>query len=233
MSSPQQPAGQAGPSGGPAPATAPVGEPPRPDVYRSTMALVVWWVWVAFALANLADIAVQGRDHFAAEIAAVLILITGVAYIAAFRPRVIADDAGITIENPLRDHRVPWACVQSVDLRDSLQVRCSWHDGEQRSKLLYGWAVQSARRSRLRAEVRAQRNARRTAARQPASYARLPEEAKQALAKTDAEHIATALRQRAERARAAGAADATSAAGARPVASWSRPSPRCCSPCCC
>jgi hypothetical protein len=200
---------------------------PKPDVYRSAMALVVWWVWVAFAVANLADIAVQGHNRFAAEVAAVLILVTGVAYIAAFRPRVVADDAGITIENPLRDHRVPWACVQSVDLGDSLQVHCSWQgeqqDGEQKSKLLYGWAVQSARRSRLRAEARARRSAKRTAARQPASYARLPEEAKQALAKTDAEHIATALAQRAERARAASAADLASTPARRPVASWSRP----------
>jgi Bacterial PH domain len=215
VSSAQQPAGQAGPSGGQAAAVAPSGVRRKPDLYRSPAAPVVWWVWVAFAAANLADIAVQGRDHFAVQVAAILILITGVAYVAAFRPRVLADDAGITIRNPLRDHHVPWACVQKVDLGDSLQVHCTWQDGEQKSKTLYGWAVHSARRSRLKAEARARRSDR-AAARQSTSYGRLPPEARQAMTKTDAEHIATSLEQRAVRARAAGAD------GGRPAASWDR-----------
>jgi Bacterial PH domain len=214
VSSAQQPASQTGqsdPSGG-----RPAGVPPKPDLYRSPVAPVVWWVWVVFALANLADIAVQGHDHFAAVIAAILILITGVAYVTAFRPRVLADDTGITIRNPLRDHQVPWACVQNVDLGDSLQVHCAWQDGEQKTKLLYGWAVHSPRRARLKAEARARRSDR-AAARQSASYQRLPAEARQAMTKTDAEHIATALRQRAVTVRAAGA-DA-----GKPAARWNRP----------
>ena len=149
------------------------GVPHKPDLYRSPAAPVVWWVWAVFALANLADIAVQGHDHFAAQIAAILILITWVAYVTAFRPRVLADDTGITIRNPLRDHQVPWACVQNVDLGDSLQVHCAWQDGEQKTKLLYGWAVHSPRRARLKAEARARRSDR-AAARQSASYHRLP-----------------------------------------------------------
>jgi hypothetical protein len=216
VSSAQQPASQTGQtgqtdlSGG-----RPAGVPRKPDLYRSPVAPVVWWVWVVFALANLADIAVQGHDHFAAQIAAILILITGVAYVTAFRPRILADDTGITIRNPLRDHQVPWACVQNVDLGDSLQVHCAWQDGEQKTKLLYGWAVHSPRRARLKAEARARRSDR-AAARQSASYHRLPAEARQAMTKTDAEHIATALRQRAVTARAAGA-DAS-----KPAARWNR-----------
>ncbi len=208
-------------------------------MYRSPVAPVVWWVWVAFALANLGDIAVQGHDHFAAQIAAVLVLITGVAYVTAFRPRVLADDAGITIRNPLRDHRVPWSCVTSVNLGDSLQVHCTWPDGdqksgeqksgEQKSKVLYGWAVHMARRSRLKAEARARRSDRVTA-RQSDAYSRLPPEARQAMTKTDAEHVATALQQRAVRERAAAAGSGNgdrsgngSGEGGRPVASWSLP----------
>ena len=176
----------------------------KPDLYRSPVAPLVWWVWAIFALANLIDLAVQGRDHFAIVVAAVLILVTGVAYVAAFRPRVLADDEGITIRNPLRDHHVPWGCVQDVELRDSLEVLCTPQDGEQKSKTLYAWAVHSSRRGRIKAEARARRSAKST--RQPPSYARLPPEARAALNKTDSENIAVALRERAARARAAGAA---------------------------
>src|SRR5207253_323950 len=116
------------------------------------------------------------RDHLAAEVAAVLILVTGVAYVTAFRPRVLAEDAGITIRNPLRDHHVPWGCVQGIDVRNSLEVHCTPQDGEQKSKTLYAWAVHSSRRSRLRAESRARRSAK-SSRQPPPSYARLPAEA--------------------------------------------------------
>ena len=35
----------------------------RPDMYRSALAPLAWWVWVSFAAANLIDLAVQGRDR--------------------------------------------------------------------------------------------------------------------------------------------------------------------------
>jgi hypothetical protein len=187
----------------------------KPDLYRSPVAPLVWWIWAAFALANLIDLAVQGRDHFALVVAAILILVTGVAYVAAFRPRVLADDAGITIRNPLRDHHVPWGCVQDVELRDSLEVRCTPQDGEQRAKTLYAWAVHSSRRGRIKAEARMRRSAKST--QQPPSYGRLPAEARAALTKTDSENIAVALGERATRARAAGAT------GGRRTAVWDLP----------
>lgn len=187
----------------------------KPDLYRSPVAPLVWWIWAAFALANLIDLAVQGRDHFALVVAAILILVTGVAYVAAFRPRVLADDAGITIRNPLRDHHVPWGCVQDVELRDSLEVRCTPQDGEQKTKTLYAWAVHSSRRGRIKAEARMRRSAKST--QQPPSYGRLPAEARAALTKTDSENIAVALGERATRARAAGAT------GGRRTAGWDLP----------
>jgi hypothetical protein len=83
----------------------------RPDTYRSARALLAWWVWLAFAVANLIDIAVQGRDRVSVVAAGALLLVTGIMYVAAFRPRVIATDGGIVVRNPLRDHRVPWPAV--------------------------------------------------------------------------------------------------------------------------
>jgi Bacterial PH domain len=197
----------------------------KPEMYRSPVAPLMWWVWVVFAAANLIDLAVQGRNHFAAMIAVILVLITGVTYVAAFRPRVFADDEGMTIINPLRDWRVPWNCVEGVALGDSLEVHCNWQDDSaagsngaakagNRRKRLYGWAVHSPRRSRLKAELRAQRQASSAERKHSASYSRLPQEAKDAMTKTDAEHIVRSLEDRANTARAAGIADRG------PVGTW-------------
>lgn len=124
--------------------------------FRSPAAVLVWWVWLLFAAANLADLAVQGRDHLAAVAAATLILVTGVVYVAAQRPRIIADDAQITIRNPLRDHRIGWACVSRVDLVELLRVHCEWGQPP-RTRRIHAWAVQHPRRRALAAEAKARR----------------------------------------------------------------------------
>jgi hypothetical protein len=180
------------------------------------MALVVWWVWVVFAAANLLDLAIQGHDHFAAVVAAVLVLITGITFVAAFRPRVLAGDEGLTIKNPLRDHQVPWGCVESLDLRDSLEVHCRWQDGGPRRKKLYAWAVHSPRRSRLRAEMRGRRKLS-SEEKQPTAFARLPPEAKTAAIKSNEEQIVDSLR-----ARAAKSGEPAEPNPSRPVSTWDR-----------
>ena len=57
-----------------------------PQTFRSPTAVVVWWVWLLFAAANLIDLAVQGRDHESLVAAAILLMATGVAYVTAQRP---------------------------------------------------------------------------------------------------------------------------------------------------
>ena len=59
-----------------------------------------------FAVGNLIDLAVQGRDHLSVVAAFILLFITGVIYTTVQRPRIVADDEGLTIMNPLRDHRI-------------------------------------------------------------------------------------------------------------------------------
>jgi len=192
-------------------------EPGRPpDVYRSVVALVVWWVWAAFAAANLIDLAIQAHTHFAAEVCAALLLITGVTYVSAFRPQVVAGDDGLEIKNPLRDHRVPWGCVDRLELGDSLEIHCQWEDGAPRRKKLYAWAVHSPRRSRIKAEMRARRKLSSEQS-EPTSFGKLPPEAKAALGKTDAEHIVDSLRSRGARSAKDGRGhDGT----ARPASRW-------------
>jgi hypothetical protein len=99
------------------------------QTFRSPTAVVVWIVWLLFAVGNGIDLAVQGRDHASAVAAAILLLATGAVYVAAQRPRIIADDAGLTIRNPLRDHQIGWAAVTKVDLAELLRVHCQGGPG--------------------------------------------------------------------------------------------------------
>jgi hypothetical protein len=98
--------------------------PDKPQVFRSPTAVVVWIVWLLFAVGNWIDLAVQGRDHASVVAAAILLLATGAAYVTAQRPRIIADKTGVTVRNPLRDHRIGWGCVAEVDLADLLRIHC-------------------------------------------------------------------------------------------------------------
>jgi len=136
----------------------------KPQVFRSPTAVVVWIVWLLFAVGNWIDLAVQGGDHASAVAAAILLLATGAAYVTAQRPRIIADEAGVTVRNPLRDHRVGWAGVAKVDLADLLRVHCEW-DGaapgrQEQHKVISAWAVPYSRRRQLAAEARSRRAAR-------------------------------------------------------------------------
>jgi hypothetical protein len=166
---------------------------------------VLWWAWVVFAAANLADLAIQGHDRTSLQIGIGLLSITGVVYACALRPRVITDADGLTMLNPIRDHRVPWGRVSEIHLGESVQVRCSpgaTADG----KLLHSWALYSPHRSRLRAEVRGRRWDRNMAGR-PSGYARLPAEAREAAKLTAVELMAKEIGTMVSQARERGAAD--------------------------
>jgi Bacterial PH domain len=98
---------------------------PEPDreVFRLAPPVILWWVWVAFAVANVADFAIQGASaRFAIVVSAILVTITGLVYVLALRPRVIAEPSGLTIVNPFRDHHVPWAAITAVDTGDWVRV---------------------------------------------------------------------------------------------------------------
>src|SRR5579859_1310793 len=143
--------------------TVPVGRKKRaeatggPQVFRSPTAVIIWWVWILFAVANLVDLAVQGRDHTSLVAAAILVLVTGIAYVTGQRPRIIADTAGVTVVNPLRDHHIGWAGVTKVDLADLLRVHCQQGPGD--TKVIYSWAVHYSLRRKMVAETKARRTA--------------------------------------------------------------------------
>lgn len=166
----------------------------KPRRFRSPFAVGIWWLWVLFAVANLIDLAVQGRDHLTVDAAFILLLVTGVVYVTALRPRILADADGLTIMNPLRDHRVVWAAIVGIDSAELLRVRCAWpltaapaaagaddtasaddaddtdaaDAGPMGHRAIYAWAVHSSRRRQVATRMRAERQARRRDAGRPA-----------------------------------------------------------------
>ena len=126
-----------------------------PQTFRSPTAVVIWWVWLLFAVANLIDLAVQGRDHESLVAAAILVMVTGVAYVTAQRPRIIAGQAGVTVLNPLRDHHVGWANVTKVDMIDLLRLHCQ--RGPDNITIISAWAVHYSRRRKLTAQAKLNR----------------------------------------------------------------------------
>ena len=217
----------------------------KPQIFRSPTAVVVWVVWLLFAVGNWIDLAVQGRDHLSVVAAAVLLLATGVAYVTAQRPRIIADDAGVTVRNPLRDHRIGWAGVAEVDLVDLLRVHCAWGGppgaapaDREHHKVISAWAIHYSRRRQFAAEAKARRGARRSASAFPVGFGRsygsaAPAREPASGAQADAERIVKLLQARATAARAEAVwADSTGrdrrphpAAGTDPAAG-TRPAPR-------
>jgi len=192
----------------------------KPQTFRSPTALVVWVVWLLFAVGNWIDLAVQGRDHVSAIAAALLLLGTGAAYVTAQRPRIIADDAGVTIRNPLRDHRVGWAGVAKVDLVDLLRVHCDGGTTRKKPKVISAWAVHYSWRRQFAAEARARRAAgpRRSGLGLPSdgrglSYGAAPPTPADS-AEAEAEKVVRVLSERATAARA----EAVWASGTVPIA---------------
>jgi hypothetical protein len=177
-------------------------------VFRSAGSLVLWWAWAVIAVITLGDLAVQGRDHTAAVMAALVTAITGVVYGCALRPRIVADSGGITVANPLRDHHVPWVSVAKVDVVNAVRVHCVAAPGDRRGKIVYSWAVQSSARSARSAQLRARRASRRPRVQGlpgPQGYAGYPAEVQEALDRTPAEFAARELSRRAQQAQAAAA----------------------------
>jgi hypothetical protein len=125
-------------------------------VFRRGTPFVVWWVWVAFAIFNLAEIAIPDHDYFSLEFAAGVLLVTAIMYACTLRPRVLTDDDGVTVVNPFQDHRIRWGALGGVYLGDSVELGCT-RPAPKKDKTIYCWALYSGRRSRLKAQLRSER----------------------------------------------------------------------------
>jgi hypothetical protein len=177
-------------------------------VFRLAPPVVLWWVWLAFAVVNIADVSLQASPRYALTVDAALITATGLVYALALRPRVIAGPDGVIVRNPFRDHRVPWGSVAGVDVRGWVRVHCAPRPEEPDGRSIDSWALSAPARSRLKAERRAART------RAGARASRLPEEAQRVAALPTVQAIARRLDERASQERRGGAA------GGAATAAW-------------
>ena len=127
------------------------------QVYRGAGAVVLWWAWAIFAVASLAVIAARYHDHASAVTVTVILAITGIMYACALHPRVVAGPAGISVDNPLRTHLIPWPAVTRVDLAQTLQVHYAGPPGGAGERVVHSWAVPGSPRAHARRELRARR----------------------------------------------------------------------------
>jgi hypothetical protein len=160
-------------------------------IFRMTPPLVIWWGWVALLVFSVADLLIQGHEFVSAKYAFGALTATGIIYACTLWPKVIADDAGIEVRNPVRVFHIPWAAVRGIFLADSVEVQCARRSGK-RDKTIYCWALASPRRTRARAQLKAwqweqgKRN-------RPSGYAQLPESAQALVKMTTAEIMAREL----------------------------------------
>ena len=199
------------------------------EVIRLVPPVVLWWVWVAFVAANVADYAVQGLSsaRFGAVGSALLLLVTGLMYTLALRPRVVVDGAGVTVVNPFRVHRVPWRLITSVDTGDWVRVRYragAGAPGGPVDRTLHCWALYVSARARRKAARGPSRPRRGLVPRgfgaPPEENSRLPEEARYLASLPVAKAVAIRLDTRAARERALRPASAGQETAA---ASWAWP----------
>jgi Bacterial PH domain len=205
--------------------------------------VIFWWVWVAFVLANVVDYAAQGLPsaRFGSLLAAVLLLVTGVAYALAARPKVIEDGDGLTVVNPFRVHRLPWPTIESVDTGEWVRVRYTGPaaagptgaaGAEATSRVVHCWALFVSTRARRKVAAGPavgtgmSRRLRGLVTAAPAGgygqpSARLPEEALRLASLPVSAAIAARLDTRAEKERKR--AEANGAAASPATSAWSWP----------
>jgi hypothetical protein len=121
-------------------------------VFRHSTPLVLWWIWVAFAVANFVDVAVVDPGVTLLKVAAGLLAVTGLAYATTLHSRVESDDEGVTVFNPVRNHRAQWGAVEAIYLGDSVEFVC-YRPTPKKTKTIYSWALYSSRRSRARSNM--------------------------------------------------------------------------------
>jgi len=189
---------------------------PARETYRLAPPVVLWWVWLAFVAANVADWAVQGTSAgLALTVGAIMLAVTGAVYALALRPRVVTDEEGITVLNPFRDHRVPWTAVRDVDTAEWVLVRTAG------DKTICCWALYVSARSRRAANAPPRKSGAmsrlRGIATEPGTgiSPRLPQQAQYLASMPPARAIAARLDSRAEKARAR-----DGSAGARVTVTW-------------
>ncbi|TMR06431.1 PH domain-containing protein [Actinomadura soli] len=129
---------------------------------RSTGGRVAAYAWLVFAALNLADLlfGITGDASYTPMtfgIGVLLLLGSGIAYAVGLRPAILGDDDAVTIRNPLRDVRAPWAAVRRIEGTNAVKVRFTGPDGAETESR--AWVHQTSPRAQAKAEARARKEA--------------------------------------------------------------------------
>lgn len=121
---------------------------------------VAAYAWLAFAALNLADLlfGITGDASYSLMtfgVGTLLLLGCGVAYAVGLRPAIIGDEDAVTIRNPLRDVRAPWAAVRRIEGKSALTVRFTAQDGTETQTR--AWVHQTSPRAQAKAEARSRK----------------------------------------------------------------------------
>ncbi|MEU4404469.1 hypothetical protein AB0F88_08090 [Streptosporangium sp. NPDC023963] len=180
------------------------------QVFRSTLATVVGWVWMAFAAFNAVDLIVRYSGQASMVAAAVLGVLTALVFVTCLRPAVILSEEGVGVRNPLRNAFVPWRDVDEVTVSHSITIV----SGGERVRC---WVPQASARERAAAARRGRSAAAPVPARGRFRTEPVRSKGEQAAAealagKTHADWVAEQITERAEAARrAASMAEASKA----------------------
>jgi hypothetical protein len=96
---------------------------PSPRPYRAASARPIGAALWLLAACLLAWFLVAGESRAAMTAAPWLVLVSWIAYIMQWRPCLRVDGSGFEVVNGLRDHRIPIAAVEDVEIRQSVVIR--------------------------------------------------------------------------------------------------------------
>ena len=99
--------------------------PSEYETYTSTSSRITAGVVLAIGLLALVDILVEWRTLGGVTAAAFILAAMVITHIGLFRPSVTLGPTGLQVRNHIRDHEVPWAEVESVDMTDLLRIQTS------------------------------------------------------------------------------------------------------------
>ncbi|MFC6080767.1 hypothetical protein [Sphaerisporangium aureirubrum] len=119
----------------------------KPQIFRSTTAWVLGWLWVAFAAFNAVDLVLNGRIPSALVAGAVLAVLTAAVFIGCLRPGILPREDGILVRNPLRNVFIPWKAVDNIHVSHAIII----DSGDESIRC---WTPQASARERAKATRR-------------------------------------------------------------------------------
>ncbi len=162
------------------------------DVYVSTYGKVLTVATGIAGVLAVVGVATAGDLRTTLLAAAIAGLVVGAAWALFWRPRVVLDDAGVTVVNVVRTIAVPWPLLDGAEAGWSLVVRTAGHR----------WTAWAAPRASDSAQA-----VRRTARRRPKAGDTADGQAERRVGRATAEVVAAAIQARQDALVASGALD--------------------------